>query len=29
MPKLKNFFIGQAAGTTGEGHPKLLAGEAI
>jgi 2-octaprenyl-6-methoxyphenol hydroxylase len=29
MPKLKNFFIGQAAGTTGEGHPKLLAGQAI
>lgn len=29
MPKLKDFFIGQAAGTTGEGHPKLLAGEVI
>ncbi|AYD02898.1 ubiquinone biosynthesis hydroxylase [Neorhizobium sp. NCHU2750] len=29
MPKLKDFFIGQAAGTTGEGHPKLLAGQAL
>ncbi len=29
MPKLKYFFIGQAAGTTGEGNPKLLAGEQI
>jgi 2-octaprenyl-6-methoxyphenol hydroxylase len=29
MPKLKDFFIGQAAGTTGEGSPKLLAGETI
>jgi 2-octaprenyl-6-methoxyphenol hydroxylase len=29
MPKLKDFFIGQAAGTTGEGHPRLLAGEAL
>jgi 2-octaprenyl-6-methoxyphenol hydroxylase len=29
LPKLKSFFIGQAAGTTGETHPKLLTGNAI
>ena len=29
MPKLKDFFIGQAAGTTAEGDPKLLAGQQI
>ncbi len=29
MPQLKNFFIDQAAGKTGEGGPRLLAGEAI
>ncbi|TWF50142.1 2-octaprenyl-6-methoxyphenol hydroxylase [Neorhizobium alkalisoli] len=29
LPKLKNFFIGEAAGTTGEGNPKLLAGQQI
>jgi 2-octaprenyl-6-methoxyphenol hydroxylase len=29
MPQLKNFFIDQAAGKTGESGPKLLAGEAI
>lgn len=29
LPKLKSFFIGQAAGTTGETKPKLLSGVAI
>lgn len=29
MPKLKSFFIDQAAGKSGEDGPKLLAGEAI
>lgn len=29
MPKLKDFFITQAAGTGAEGNPKLLAGEQI
>lgn len=29
MPQLKNFFIDQAAGKTGESGPKLLAGQAI
>lgn len=29
MPRLKNFFIDQAAGKSGEDGPKLLAGEAI
>ncbi len=29
LPKLKSFFIGQAAGTTGETHPRLLTGNAI
>jgi len=29
LPRLKNFFIDQAAGKSGEGGPKLLAGEAI
>jgi 2-octaprenyl-6-methoxyphenol hydroxylase len=29
MPRLKSFFIGQAAGTTGAGNPRLLAGETI
>jgi 2-octaprenyl-6-methoxyphenol hydroxylase len=29
LPRLKNFFIDQAAGKNGEGGPKLLAGEAI
>lgn len=29
LPGLKSYFIGQAAGTTGAGRPKLLAGEAI
>ena len=29
IPRLKSYFIGQAAGTTGADRPKLLAGEAI
>jgi 2-octaprenyl-6-methoxyphenol hydroxylase len=29
MPKLKNFFIKQAAGLSGEGAPRLLRGQAI
>jgi 2-octaprenyl-6-methoxyphenol hydroxylase len=29
LPGLKSYFIDQAAGTSGEGRPKLLAGEAI
>jgi 2-octaprenyl-6-methoxyphenol hydroxylase len=29
MPKLKSFFIGQAAGTTSASNPRLLAGETI
>ncbi len=29
MPKLKDFFITQAAGTTVDGNPKLLAGQQI
>jgi 2-octaprenyl-6-methoxyphenol hydroxylase len=29
MPKLKDFFITQAAGTTADGNPKLLAGQQI
>jgi 2-octaprenyl-6-methoxyphenol hydroxylase len=29
MPKLKSFFIDQAAGKAGDGAPKLLSGEAI
>jgi 2-octaprenyl-6-methoxyphenol hydroxylase len=29
LPQLKSFFIGQAAGTTGETHPRLLTGNAI
>jgi 2-octaprenyl-6-methoxyphenol hydroxylase len=29
MPKLKSFFIGQAAGTTAASNPRLLAGETI
>jgi 2-octaprenyl-6-methoxyphenol hydroxylase len=29
MPKLKSFFIGQAAGTTTASNPRLLAGETI
>lgn len=29
LPRLKSFFIGQAAGTTAKDNPKLLAGEAI
>ncbi len=29
MPKLKDFFIGQAAGMTGAGHPRLLVGQSI
>ncbi|MDK4729583.1 ubiquinone biosynthesis hydroxylase [Rhizobium phaseoli] len=29
LPRLKSFFIGQAAGTTAKDNPRLLAGEAI
>ena len=29
LPRLKSFFIGQAAGTTAKHNPRLLAGEAI
>lgn len=29
LPGLKSYFIDQAAGTSGEGRPRLLAGEAI
>ncbi len=29
LPKLKSFFIGQAAGTAARDNPRLLAGEAI
>jgi len=29
LPRLKSFFIGQAAGTTAKDNPKLLTGEAI
>jgi 2-octaprenyl-6-methoxyphenol hydroxylase len=29
MPKLKSFFIKQAAGLSGEGAPRLLRGQAI
>ena len=29
MPRLKSYFIGQAAGTAAHGKPRLLAGEAI
>jgi 2-octaprenyl-6-methoxyphenol hydroxylase len=29
LPGLKSYFIGQAAGTTAAGNPRLLAGEAI
>ncbi|MCM2475383.1 ubiquinone biosynthesis hydroxylase [Rhizobium sp. CG5] len=29
LPKLKSFFISEAAGTSGKGGPKLLAGQAI
>ncbi|TAV50867.1 ubiquinone biosynthesis hydroxylase [Rhizobium leguminosarum] len=29
LPRLKSFFIGQAAGTTAKDKPRLLAGEAI
>lgn len=29
LPKLKSFFISQAAGTAGKGGPKLLAGQSI
>ncbi len=29
LPGLKSYFIGEAAGTSGENHPKLLTGQAI